>query len=216
MNTIIDTIETNKIIVIVRGVARENLIPLAQAMYKGGIRLLECTYDAAGKIPDAEISANIRRLSEHFAGKMTIGAGTVLTERQVELTHNAGGAFIISPDTNADVIRKTKALGLVSIPGAMTPSEAAAAHRAGADFIKVFPVDLCGGVKYIKTLKAPLSHLRLLAVNGITAENMTEYLQAGACGVGVGSGIVNKDLIAAGDFEGITRLAQNYTDRLNG
>lgn len=206
---IIEIIEKNKIITIVRGVAEDKLIPLAEAMHKGGIRLMECTFAADGKIPDEEVAGYIEKLSCHFGDEMAIGAGTVLTEKQVELTHKAGGGFIISPDTNAEVIRRTNELGLVSIPGAITPTEVATAHRLGADFVKLFPIDLYGP-KYVRTLRAPLSNVRVLAVNGITAENMGEYLDAGASGVGVGSGIVNKKLIDAGDFEGITELARKY------
>ena len=209
----IEQIEKNKIVVIVRGVAKEKLIPLVRAMYDGGIRLVECTYDASGKISDEEIASNIKMLCDYFKDKMIIGAGTVLSEKQVKLTAEAGGKFIISPDTNLEIIDFTKKCGLVSIPGALTPSEVAAAVRYGADFIKVFPVDLFGA-KYIKTLKAPLSHARLLAVNGITAYNMNEYLSAGAVGVGVGSGIVNKKMIENNDFAGITKLAKEYTEKL--
>ena len=213
MNSKIEFIEKNKIIVIVRGVEKDKLIPLVQAMYDGGIRLVENTYDASGKIPDEEIASNIKMLSDHFGDKMLIGAGTVLTEKQVQLTKDAGGSFIISPDTNSGVIEKTKALGMVSIPGALTPTEVASASRYGADFVKVFPVDLYGP-GYIKTLSAPLSHVKMLAVNGISVDNMNDYLSAGAYGVGVGSGIVNKALIADGDFDVITALAKKYTDAL--
>lgn len=213
MEKTIKQIEKNKIIVIVRGVEREKLIPLVNAMYDGGIRLVECTYDASGKISDNEIADNIKMLCDYFKDKMIIGAGTVLTENQVKLTSEAGGKFIISPDTNFDIIDFTKKCGLVSIPGALTPSEVAAAVRYGADFVKVFPVDLFGP-KYIKTLKAPLTHAKLLAVNGITAYNMEEYLSAGAVGVGVGSGIVNKKMIENNDFSGITKLAKEYTEKL--
>lgn len=209
----IKDIQEHKVIVILRGVEKAKLIPLCEAMYAGGIRLVECTYDARGAIPDEEIAGNIEMLAKHFAGKMQIGAGTVLREAQVALTAAAGGTFIISPDTSEQIIRATKAAGLVSIPGAITPTEIAFAHRVGADFVKVFPVDLYGP-KYIKTLSAPLSHVKMLAVNGITAENMSDYLAAGACGVGVGSGIADKKLIAAGDFDGITALAKRYTEKL--
>lgn len=212
MNTI-ELIEKNKIIVIVRGVAKDKLIPLAEAMYAGGIRVVECTYDATGKLPDEENAENIAMLARHFGDRMAVGAGTVLTKKQVQLTKEAGGRFIISPDVNEEVIRETKALDLVSIPGAITPTEAAAASRAGADFVKMFPIDFYGP-RYLKTVATPLSHVRFLAVNGINENNMTEYLEAGACGVGVGSGIVNKKLIEQGDFEAITLLAKKYTDRL--
>lgn len=209
----IELIEKSKIIVIVRGVAKDKLIPLAEAMYAGGIRVVECTYDATGKLPDEENAANIAMLAKHFGDRMAVGAGTVLTRKQVQLTKKAGGKFIISPDVNEEVIKETKALDLVSIPGAITPTEASAASRAGADFVKMFPIDFYGP-RYLKTVATPLSHVRFLAVNGISEENMTEYLEAGACGVGVGSGIVNKKLIEAGDFEAITLLAKKYTDRL--
>lgn len=212
MNTI-ELIEKSKIIVIVRGVAKDKLIPLAEAMYEGGIRVVECTYDATGKLPDEENAANIAMLARHFGDRMAVGAGTVLTKKQVQLTKEAGGRFIISPDVNEEVIKETKALDLVSIPGAITPTEASAASRAGADFVKMFPIDFYGP-RYLKTVATPLSHVRFLAVNGISEDNMTEYLEAGACGVGVGSGIVNKKLIEEGDFAAITLLAKKYTDRL--
>lgn len=212
-NAVISAIEKNKVIVIVRGVERAKLIPLCEAMYEGGIRLVECTYDASGKTSDEETAANIEMLARHFTGRMHVGAGTVLTKKQVALTKEAGGVFIISPDTDEEVIRATKAAGLVSIPGAITPTEIKAAHKAGADLVKLFPVDIYGP-RYVKTLKAPLSNIRMLAVNGITAENMGEYLAAGACGVGVGSGIVKGQLVTAGDFAAITALARQYTKDL--
>jgi len=212
MNTI-ELIEKSKIVVIVRGVAKDKLIPLAEAMYEGGIRVMECTYDATGKLPDEENAENIAMLTKHFGDRMAIGAGTVLTRKQVQLTKEVGGKFIISPDTCEEIIKETKALGLVSIPGAITPSEAAAASRAGADFVKMFPIDFYGP-RYLKTVATPLSHVRFLAVNGINENNMAEYLEAGACGVGVGSGIVNKKLIEEGNFGAITLLAKKYTERL--
>ena len=135
MNNIFESVKKNKIIVIVRGVAKEKLIPLAEAMYNGGIRHIECTYQANGSISDEEIADNIYMLAEYFGDKMYVGAGTVLTKKQVELPKQAGGKFIISPDANEEVIRYTKEIGLISMPGALTPTEIAAAKRAGADFV---------------------------------------------------------------------------------
>ena len=212
MKNTIDAILKEKIIVIVRGIGREKLLQFAEAAYNGGIRLLECTYDATGNTPDEEIASNIKMLADHFEGKMLIGAGTVLTEKQVELTKNAGGKFIISPDTCPEVIKETKKLGLVSIPGAFTPSEAVIAHKAGADFVKLFPITSMGS-KYLKDIKAPLSHIRFLAVGGINADNITEYLSVGACGVGIGSDIANKKLIEANDFDAIEKTARRYVEK---
>jgi len=208
-NEVIKTIEKEKIVVIVRGVESEKLIPLAEAMYEGGIRLMEITYSANGSVSDEDTAKNIQMLSRHFDGRMLIGAGTVITEKQVELTKKAGGKFIISPDTYTEIIKKTRELGLVSMPGALTPSEIQQAHRAGADFVKLFPITNMG-VDYVKAVKAPLSHIRLLAVGGIDENNISEYLKAGVCGFGIGTNIAKKALIDVGDYAAITELAKKY------
>ncbi len=210
---ILQTIEKEKIIVIVRGVEREKLIPLAEAMYAGGIRLLEVTYSANGKVSDEDTAENIRMLADCFKGRMYVGAGTVLTEKQVELTAQAGGKFIISPDTCPPVIQKTRGLGLVSMPGALTPTEIQAAHRAGADFVKLFPITSFG-TGYVKAVKAPLSHIKLLAVGGVDENNMQDYLKAGVSGFGVGSNIIDKKMLETNDWAGITALAEKYVNAL--
>ena len=213
-NKVIESVEKEKIVVIVRGVEKEKLIPLAEAMYEGGIRLLEITYDATGKTPDEETAANIEMLAKHFEGRMYIGAGTVIRPNQVELTAKAGGKFIISPDTNKEIIEKTRELGLVSMPGALTPTEIADAARFGADFVKLFPVNAFG-TEYVKAVKAPLSHIKLLAVGGVDEKNIADYAKAGACGFGIGSNIVNKKLIEEGAFDKITELAKEFLAALN-
>ena len=208
-------IDNEKIIVIVRGVKKEHLVPLAEAMYQGGIKLLEVTYSANGSISDEETAENIRILAEHFEGKMAIGAGTVLTEKQVELTKKAGGKFIISPDSYDKVIKKSIELDLVSIPGALTPTEIQSASRLGADYVKLFPITNLG-VSYFKAVKAPLSHVKFLAVGGVDESNMAEYLKAGISGFGIGSNIVDKKLIENGEFDKITELAKKYVSVVKG
>ena len=210
-NQVIKTIEENKIIVIVRGVSKEKLIPLAEAMYEGGIRLLEITYSANGAVSDRETADNIRMLVNHFGDRMYIGAGTVLSTAQVELTKKAGGKFIISPDTCKEVIELSSKLDLVSMPGALTPTEIQSAHRYGADFVKLFPVTSLG-TEYVKAVKAPLSHIKLLAVGGIDENNMADYLKSGVSGFGIGSNIVNKKHIENGEFHKITELAKEYVE----
>lgn len=202
-----------RLIVIVRGVANTDLIPLSDALYAGGVRAMEITYAADGKIPEEVTAEGIRLLKEHVGERMCIGAGTVLTERQVDLTHAAGGEFIISPDANPAVIAHTVARGLVSIPGALTPTEAQAAHRAGADFVKLFPITSLGP-DYVKAVRAPLSHIRFLAVGGVDETNMEAYLKAGICGFGIGSNLVKRDLIAKGDFDAITALTERFVAAL--
>lgn len=209
MQHVINQILKEKIIIIMRGIPTDDLLPLTEALYEGGIRLVECTYNASDATTDAQIAANIGMLARHFEGRMLVGAGTVLTTRQVEMTKEAGGKFIISPDTNTEIIKKTKELGLVSIPGALTPSEVTLAHRSGADFIKLFPISL-GGSDYLKALTAPLSHVKFLAVGGVNLSNMEQYAQAGACGFGMGTNFIGKKLMEEKDYAGITEVAKRY------
>lgn len=211
----ISVIKREKIIVIVRGVEKELLLPLAQAMYDGGIRLIEVTFDRSGAVKPEETAGSIRLLCDTFRDKMLIGAGTVTEPEQVELTNKAGGRFIISPDTNEAVIKKTGELGMVSIPGALTPTEIMTAHRAGADFVKLFPVSSLGAA-YVRAVSAPLSDVDFLAVGGIDETNMADYLSCGVCGFGIGTNIVSKKLLRAGDFAGITALAEKYVAAVRG
>ncbi len=210
---IIKDIEKNKIIVIMRGFTEEQLINSVDAMEKGGIRLVEVTFDQAKTVSDEATAANIRALKNHFDGKVRIGAGTVMTEEQVELAYKAGAEFIISPDCYEGVIRKTRELGMVSIPGVFTPTEAANSHRYGADFAKLFPNSEVK-ISYLKALAVPLSHIKFLAVGGVNSDNMKEYLDAGAKGIGIATAIADKKSIFNGDYAEITRRAKLFTDQL--
>ena len=206
---VIQNILTHKVIAIVRGVYGEDCLRLAEALYAGGIRLLEVTYDQAKPEDHPKTADTIRRLNEKLGDKMTFGAGTVTTPELVALTKAAGGKFVISPDTNAEVIRATVEAGLVSIPGALTPTEALFAHRCGADFVKLFPAGDFGA-GYVKAVCAPLNHIRMLAVGGVNEKNIGAFLAAGAAGAGVGGNLVNKQWIANREFENITALAREY------
>lgn len=208
-NKTIEAVSAEKLVVIVRGIEKDKLIPLAEAMYAGGVRLLEITYSANGSVSDEETSDRIKMLVDHFEGRMLIGAGTVLTEKQVELTARAGGRFIISPDVCPEVIKKTRELGLVSMPGALTPTEIMTAHKAGADFVKIFPAGNLG-VDYVKSIKAPLSHIKMLAVGGVNLDSIPDYKKIGVSGFGLSSNIIDKKKVDEGDFASITALAEKY------
>ena len=212
---VINTVKEEKLIVIVRGCAPDKLIPLARAMYEGGVRLIEITYSANGSISDEDTAKSIALLSKEFEGKMLVGAGTVLTEKQVELTKEAGGKFIISPNTDKAVIEKTRALSLVSMPGAFSPTEICDAYKYGADFVKLFPIAELP-VSYVKAIRAPISHIPMLAVGGVDLNNIPEYLKVGICGFGIGSNITDKKMIEEGNFEGITDLARKYVSLIKG
>ncbi len=208
---VIKSVEENKIIAIIRGIAKDKLIDTVNALYDGGIRLVEVTFDRTKAVSYEETAAAIGMLAKEFAGRMYIGAGTVTEVEQVRLVKQAGGTFIISPDTYEDVIRETVSLDMVSMPGALTPSEITRAVRAGADFVKLFPIGNLG-VSYVKAVKAPLKDVKLLAVGGIDENNIRDYTSSGVLGFGIGSGIIKKDLIDSGKFDEMTKLAKLYVD----
>lgn len=198
-----------KLISIVRGAPTEKITKIADALWRGGFRFLEITFDQAGNIP-LEVSAEqIRMVREAFEGRLHVGAGTVTTESQRKLAAAAGAEYIISPNVNVEIIRATKAAGLLSIPGAFTPSEIVTAYEAGADFVKLFPAD-CIDLHYIKAIRAPINHVPLLAVGGVTPENLGAYLKAGMAGAGIGSVLVKKEDVAADDFDAIAARAARY------
>lgn len=214
-NEIITKIKEEKIIAIIRHLGTADAAALCGALYRGGIRLAEITFDPTGALPAEETAAAISALREKFAGKMLVGAGTVLDMDYARIAIGAGAEFIISPNTDPDVIRYTKECGRVSIPGAMTPTEVVSAYRAGADFVKVFPSDTLG-LKFIKALRAPLPHIPLIPTGGINAGNISDFLSAGAAAVGIGSNLSRNDLVKAGKFDEITALAEEYLRAANG
>lgn len=206
---VIQKVLEKKIVAIVRGVYGQDCLNLAKALHAGGIDLLEVTFDQSKPESLERTSDTVKLLCDNLGDEMFFGAGTVTSLKMLELAINAGAAFIVSPDTNEAVIRATVAAGLVSMPGAMTPTEIVTAHGCGADFVKVFPTSSLGA-GYIKAVCAPLNHIRMLAVGGVNENNIGEFLAAGAVGAGIGGNLVNKKWIAAGEFDKITELAKQY------
>lgn len=211
---VIEQILQEKIIAIVRGAAPEQCMSVADALYAGGIRLMEITFDQKNPASFSATADAISSIRTAYQGRMLVGAGTVTTPELVDLAVKAGAAYIISPDTNVDVIRRTRELQAVSLPGAMSPTEILTAHAAGADFVKLFPAANLG-VSYVKAIRGPISHVRLLAVGGIDESNVLDFLHAGMVGVGVGGNLANKAWIAAGEFEKITQTARTLVERVH-
>lgn len=214
-NQTIDFIKENKIIAIVRGVSKDKIVDLGNALYEGGIRLIEVTFNQKDPNHLETTGEIIKELSEKMQGKICVGAGTVMNEAQCMAAYNAGAKYFISPNTNADVIKKANELGVVSIPGALTPTEAAFAYDTGADFVKLFPAGNLG-TGYIKSVCAPLNHIDFLAVGGINAKNAQDFIDVGVCGVGVGGNLVDVKVINAGEFGKITEAAKEYIENLKG
>ena len=134
---IIKRVLDEKIVVIVRGVYGEDCLKLANALYDGGIELMEVTFDQSSVENQNKAVDTIRLINETLGDKMVIGAGTVTSTEMLEAANKAGAKFIVSPDMNPEVIKETIELGMVSMPGAMTPTEILTAYKSGADFVKV-------------------------------------------------------------------------------
>lgn len=209
----LDRIYSGKIIAIIRGIASDNIIELVEAMLAGGVDCAEVTFDQSSAEAARDTLVSIRRICDHFGDKVCVGAGTVMSPEQVRQAAEAGAKYIISPNVDPAVIAETKKLGLASIPGAMTPTEAAWAYSLGGDIIKLFPAGNLGA-SYIKALKAPLKHIPVTAVGGVNAKNCTEFFKAGVIGIGVGGNLVSKELVESRNFAAITAAAKEYTDAL--
>ncbi len=210
---VINAIKQYKIIAIIRKIPQADIVPVAEALYAGGIRLIEVTFDQAIAEGEQSTAESIKALCDHFGDKMFIGAGTVMSVRQVETAVRVGAKYIISPNTNLQVIKKTSELGIVSIPGALTPSEIVFAYEAGAQFVKLFPASEFG-VSYIKSIRSPLNYIPLIAVGGVDSSNMKDFFEAGVSGVGIGSNIVKNTLISMKKFDELTALAKKYTEQI--
>ena len=174
-------------VAILRGLTTPEVPEVCDALFRSGITLLEIPLNSPD--PITTIAAAVK----HCGDRQMVGAGTVLTPEDVQNVAAAGGKFIISPNTDTDVIRETKKCGLISIPGFFTASEAFTAQKAGADYLKLFPAIL--GPGYVKDLKAVVK-LPIMAVGGVNAANTPEFMKL-CCGVGIGSAIYKPGKTAA-------------------
>ena len=206
-NETLDWITDKRITAIVRGVYDESCVALAHALYDGGISILEVTFDQRCPAEYRKTAETIRLLNKTLGGKMLFGAGTVTSKDSLRLAVESGSAFIVSPNTDPLIIGETLESGLVSVPGAMTPTEIQKAYALGADIVKVFPSSVLG-TAYFKAIRGPISHIPLMATGGISSENAHDFLLAGANSIGVGGKLVNVEWIQKKEFGKITEAAE--------
>ena len=183
MVTTLQQILTHKIVAIIRGAEPAAVLEIAKALYEGGVRCLEITLNSANALQVIE------NIAQQMEGRLSVGAGTVLSAAEAGDAIAAGAKFIISPIMNIDIIHKTKELGAVSIPGAFTPTEIFNAYAVGADIIKIFPGT--SGPGFIKEVLAPLPHIPLMPTGGISLQNIHEFKKAGAVAFGIGKSLVD-------------------------
>ena len=205
--------QKEKLVAILRGVPMDRIDGVVSALVRGGVKVLEFTFDHAE--PDC-VKANaekIRRTVEKFGDRVLVGCGTTLTVEEVEAAHNAGACLMISPNVDEAVIRRARELDMVAMPGALTPTEIVAAYNMGADIVKLFPAGELG-LGYIKAVRGPLKHIPMSAVGGVKPENVSEYLDAGVCGFGVGGPLVLAKAVKSGDDAAIEERARAFTDAI--
>lgn len=211
---VIKFIEDNKIIAICRGIYGEKLVKLVEALYEGGVKLVEVTFDQKDVDCIEKTAEAIQTLSYKFGGEIKVGAGTVVKPAQVFAAKNAGAEYILSPNADIEILKIANDLDLVTIPGAMTPSEILEAHHAGADFVKLFPAGTLG-LKYAKDIMGPINNVKFIATAGVTPDNLGEFLDLGFAGAGISNYITNKKMVEAGELEALTEHAKELVEIAN-
>lgn len=197
------------IIAILRGIRPDEAVPVCEALVAAGITMIEVPLNSP------EPLASIGSAAKLFAGRAEIGAGTVLTPEAADSVADAGGSFVVSPDTNAAVIERTIARGMKSYPGVFTPSDAFAALRAGATGLKFFPAEVLGpkGIKAMKAVLPP--EVPLYAVGGANPDNFSEYFAAGCAGFGLGTYIFKPGMTASDVADRARTAVAAYDKGLN-
>ena len=191
------------IIPVIRLASTEKLFLLLDALIAGGISCAELTMT----IPDA---TNVLRSCREYCGdRLALGMGTVSEESQACGAIAAGAQFLVSPFPAFEALEKAKSSGVPFLMGAFSPWEVYLAHRAGADFVKIFPIN-CLPVQYLKDLKGPLPEVRFIPTGGITLNQVKPLLQAGAAAMGIGGELVSQAAIATDDWAAITRKAAEF------
>jgi 2-dehydro-3-deoxyphosphogluconate aldolase/(4S)-4-hydroxy-2-oxoglutarate aldolase len=180
---------------------------VVQALVDGGINVIELTMT----IPDALVE--IERLAGSLPRSVVLGAGTITDTTTAVAAIDAGARFVVSPVCRTELIGACHARDTVMMPGCLTPTEILAATEAGADFVKVFPASAVGP-SFIRHLRGPFPALRLVPTGGIGIDDAREWLAAGATAVGVGGALLDRQLIAAGDFRALSGIAQRLVTQI--
>ncbi len=202
----IERIRAVGVLPVIRAGSADEAGQLIEHVVAGGISVIEITMtvpDAVGLIADSV---------KKYEGKALIGAGTVLEADAAQRCIDAGANFIVSPALNFKTIELCGKLEIAVLPGALTPTEVANAWSAGADIVKIFPAGAMGGASYLRSLKAPLPHIKLIPTGGVTLDTAADLIKAGAEAVGVGADLVDVNALRNGHPESITHTARKYLE----
>ncbi len=195
------------IVPVVRAPSHEMALRAVDAIVAGGIDVIELTMTVPGAV------SLIGELTRRFGDSVLVGAGTVIDAETARACVSEGAAFVVSPIVDVPTIAGCRNQGVPAIPGALTPTEIVSAERAGAEVIKVFPCGALGGPSYLRSLLAPLPHLRLIPTGGVSLKNVGDFVRAGAFAVGVGADLVDIAQLRDGRADAVTRVAQKLSRR---
>lgn len=195
-----------KLIPVIRAQTASQACQVVAALQAGGVHVAEITMTVPGALEA------MREVTATYNNSVLLGAGTVLDAETARLAILAGAKFIVSPHLDLETIKMAHRYSVCVIPGCLTPTEIMTAWSAGADFIKVFPCDAVGGVKYIKALRGPLPHVDLAPTGGVDLNTAAAFIAAGAAALGVGTALVSKELVSAGNFAELTSLARRFKE----
>lgn len=194
------------IVAVIRVDSSATLLPICDALLRGGVRALEITMTSPGAL------AAIADASREFADRgALVGVGTVLDAETCRAAILAGAEFVVSPVCRPSIVATCLRYDKVCVCGAYTPTEALTAHEAGADFLKLFPADALGP-KYIAALLAPLPMLRIIPTGGVTVETAGDFLKAGCAALGAGSSLVAKEFVRNQDWAGLAARAKAFVE----
>ena len=203
---VVRRIKDAAIIAVLRAASAQEAVQVAQAAKAGGVRVIEVTLT----VPDA--LGAIRQLAASLGPDALVGAGSVLDAEAARACIEAGARFVVSPILKLGIIAACRERDVVAMPGALTPTEIAAAVAAGADLVKVFPVSAVGGASYVRAVKAPMPQVELVPTGGITLSDAAGYLQAGAAALGAGSDLAGPEVLRKHGPAGVTAAARAYVE----
>lgn len=191
------------VIAVVRAPSAEMLVPLSEALLAGGVDAIEITMTTPSAIE------GIRQVKSKLGDTALVGVGSVTDGETCEGALKAGAEFVVSPVLRTRLIAIAHGAGKPVMLGAFTPTEAQLAHEAGADFVKIFPAEM-GGAGYIKSIRAPLPHLRVVPTGGVNLDSLKDFLAAGCVALGVGSSLVSRRILHEKDWGGLTERAKAF------
>lgn len=200
---IVDWLIRQGIVAVVRTPAHEHVAPVCEALVAGGVLSLEITLTVPGALEA------IRAMKSRFGRQALVGVGTVLNAAQGAAALEAGAEFLVSPITRLELIDLAHEAGKPVMIGAYTPTEAQLAHERGADFVKLFPADKLGA-SYVKNLRGPLPHLRIVPTGGVDLNTAPDFLKAGCAALGVGGSLITAEILKSANWAELTRLAAAY------